>query len=739
MLKFLGLILCLASTIGITAQSRLVNYVNPFIGTGGHGHTYPGATLPFGAVQLSPDNGTQGWDWCSGYNYIDSVIAGFSHTHLSGTGIGDLCDISLMPAIRPKADTVSYASRFSHRNEMAKPGYYAVQLKTYDVWAELTTTKHCGLHQYTFPKTNDAQIRLDLGFAINWDKPTECFVQKVNDTLYTGYRKSTGWAKNQFVAFAIALSKKPTNTQLFLEKLKTSLTQAKGKDVKACFMFTTQATEKILVKCGISYSDVDGAVAALKEIPHWNFEKVKQAAEDEWEKELRKMQVKNNSMAFLQTFYTAVYHSYLAPNVFTDANFNYSIKGDFLKNSGKAERYSVHSLWDTFRGQNPLLTLTQKERVVDIINSYLDFYDANKLLPVWDLHYNETNTMTGYHAVPVIADAMLKGLAGFNYAKAYQAMKASSMQNIRGSDAYRQFGYLPQDKHGWSATITLEYAYDDWCIAQAAKIMNETRDYDYYMQRAAYFKNIYDSQTGFFRAKDSKGKFLPNFDAYYSEHGFDGQYIEGTAWQHTFFVPHAPLAMMELMGGREKFIAKLDTLFSTISKMNGENVSSDISGMIGQYAHGNEPSHHIAYLYNYAGQPWKTAEKVRKICNTMYSNQPQGLCGNEDCGQLSAWYVWSALGFYPMNPASGQYVIGSPLVNEAIITMDNGILLRLVVKNNSEKNIYIQKITYNNQPYNLNYFRHSDFVRGGYIEITMGNKPNKLWASNKAATGYSME
>jgi predicted alpha-1,2-mannosidase len=719
-------------------RKRIIDFVDPFIGTGGHGHTYPGVTLPFGMVQLSPDNGTQGWDWCSGYNYSDSVIAGFSHTHLSGTGIGDLCDISVMPTTTLKNDTLAIRTPFSHNKEVAQPGYYGVYLKQEKIWAELTATPHCGMHKYTFPASKTAQIRLDLGFAINWDKATLCSFKQINDSTFIGFRESTGWSKKQFVAFAIVVSKKIKNLKLYENKTLTNATESSAKDVMACLNFDTKEGEQILMKVGISFTDVNGALNSLKEIPVWNFDLVKNAAQTYWEKELGNVLVQSGDINFLKTFYTALYHSFLAPNTFTDYDYNYSIKGAKIVNAKGRNRYSVHSLWDTFRAANPLFTLTQTERLPDIINSYINFYDNIGLLPVWDLYFNETNTMTGYHAVPIIADAIIKGIPNFDIEKAYGAMKVSSNQKQRGTQEFIKYGYLPQDKHGWSVTITLEYAYDDWCIAQVAEYLGRRADYDEYMKRAASYKNLFDAKTGFFRAKNSDGKFVEPFDPIQSEHGFDGQYIEGTAWQHSFFVPHDVEGMANLHGSRLKLIAKLDTLFSMSSKMTGKDISADISGLIGQYAHGNEPSHHIAYLYSSLGQPWKTAEKIRQITSTMYNATPSGLSGNEDCGQMSAWYVFSALGFYPLNPMGGNYVFGSPLVNGAILLLANGKKFNMKVLNNGPKNIYISKVKLNGMEYPYTYIKHADIVAGGDLEIEMSNKPNKKWGVDPKAAIPSM-
>ena len=727
MKKLLLIYSLLTAHNSLYAQDKLINFVDPFIGTGGHGHTYPGATLPFGMVQLSPDNGTQGWDWSSGYHYSDSIIQGFSHTHLSGTGIGDLCDISVMPSINRPPDALPIKSRYSHSQETATPGYYAVHLQDSDIWAELTASPRCGMHKYTFPASQNAMIRFDLGFAINWDKPTDCYFTQVDDSSFVGWRKSTGWAKEQWVFFAIKLNKAVQKMTLIADgKTLSEGEDAKGKKVIACLQFPTKANERVTMKVGISFASIDGAKQALKEIPGWNFDGVKKQAEVIWERELGKVQIHSRDKQMMQTFYTSLYHTYLAPVIFSDAKGEYKNAKAIVEKSKTGLILSVHSLWDTFRGANPLLTITQTELVPNIINSFMAFYDQYGALPVWDLGFNETNTMTGYHSIPVIADAIMKNIRGFDWEMAYVAMRHSAMQNIRGTEAYRQYNYVPQDKHGWSVTMTLEYAFDDWCIAQVARKLKQHDDYELFMKRAANYQFLFDRQSGFFRARNSKGEWVEPFDPYHSEHDDKGIYIEGTAWQHTFFVPHDVKGYARLMGGNDKLLLKLDSLFTVSSKISGTAVSDDISGMIGQYAHGNEPSHHIAYMFAALGQQWKTAEKTREIMAAMYSATPAGLSGNEDCGQMSAWYVWSAMGMYPMNPANGEYVFGSPLVDDATIYLPNRKVFRMVVVNNSFKNKYIQKVTWNQAEYKRSFIRHTDMMRGGNLEITMGPKPSRF-------------
>ncbi|MDE3143938.1 MAG: GH92 family glycosyl hydrolase [Bacteroidota bacterium] len=726
--NIIAAIVFLGLTTPVFAQ-RTVDYVNPFIGTGGHGHTYPGAVLPFGMVQLSPDNGTQGWDWCSGYNYSDSMIQGFSHTHLSGTGVGDLCDISVLPMVNIQPSSGIVKSKFSHDQEKASPGYYSVLLKDFNVRAELTTSLRCGFHQYTFPKSDNAIIRFDLGFAINYDSNVESYFKKINDSTFIGYRFSKGWADNSKVYFAVRLSKPIKNLILISDKQSVDATETKGKDVKAQLQFSTVDGEKILMKVGLSFANTEGALESLKEISGWNFNAVKETAANVWNKELSKIKITSHDLAFKQTFYTALYHTYLEPVRFDDALGNYkSAKGNIVK--GK-NIYTVESLWDTFRAANPLFTLTQTERVPFIINSFLAFYHQSGLLPVWDLHFNETNCMTGYHAVPIIADAILKGIKGFDYADAFAAMKASANQNIRGTNFYRQYGFLPQDKLEESVTITLEYAYDDWCIAQVAKRLNSMDDYKIFMKRSESWKNVYDSTVEFARPKNSDGTWVTSFNSFNQQVDGKNAFTEGNAWQHSWFMPHDVYGLIAKYTSRNDFKNKLDSLF-TVEAPASKDLPPDVSGLIGQYAHGNEPSHHIAYLYNYIGLPEKTADLIHQICNTLYTNKTDGLCGNEDCGQMSAWYVFSSLGFYPVNPASGEYVIGVPSADKASLQLSNGKTFTVIAKGLSKSNKYIQSMKLNGAVYNKSFITHADILKGGTIEFVMAEKPGNVWGRKDA-------
>jgi len=709
------LIVAVSCAVSLQAQ-KLTTYVDPFLGTGGHGHVYPGATVPFGMVQLSPDNGTEGWDWSGGYHYSSDSIAGFSHTHLSGTGIGDWCDISVLPL----ADTNLIQQEkikipFKHANEKASPGFYSVALDN-GVQCSFTATERCGYHQYKF-NGNNAWLQFDMGFSINWDKSTNGMLQLINDTTLVGYRYSTGWAKNQRVFFA-AIFSSPVIAKQFLNSQKNDVLQDTGKSVKTVLQFNLNG-EPLLVKVGISSVGTVNALMAINEMKQQTFNQVVQKAAALWEKELSKITITTKDEQEKVRFYTALYRTCLAPVLYSDADGTYRNHTNKVVKMKKGQKYTIFSLWDTFRALNPLFTITQPQRLPDLINSMLQFEKDNGLLPVWDISTWEANTMTGYHAIPVLADAILKNIQGFDVNHAYKAMLKSANQQQRGTQDYIRFGYLPQDKQGWSVTVTLEYAYDDWCIAQVAKKIGKQNDYNLFMKRAMSYKNLFDKNTGFMRAKDSTGKFIEPFDPLLSEHGFDGQYVEGTAWQHSFFVPHDVNGLANLYGGKEKLVNKLDDLFNAPSILHGENASADVSGLIGQYAHGNEPSHHIIYMYTALGQPEKAAAKIKLVVDSLYKNGPDGLSGNDDCGQMSAWLVWTTLGMYPMNPASGEYVFGYPLVDVATIQLPNKKTLLIKVnkikKQGEVSRIY--KIKLNGKLIPVLSISHKEMMGGGILEI----------------------
>jgi predicted alpha-1,2-mannosidase len=670
-------------------------------------------------VQLSPDNGEEGWDWSSGYHYSSKTIAGFSHTHLSGTGIGDWCDISILPM----TDTSTIRREktkfpFSHKNESAKPGYYQVQLDN-KIKCELTANKRTGFHRYSYP-TNMGWLMLDMGFQINWDKTTSGSLKILNDSTIIGYRHSTGWAKGQKVYFAARFNHRFQSVTFVNDSVRNGNT-AIGNKLKAAIKFTT--SRPLEVRVSISSVSEENALLELNVSNAASFDATVKSAESLWEKELQKIKINTNDKALATKFYTSLYRTCLAPVVHSDASGAYQTHDNLQKKFIKGkEKYTVFSQWDVFRALNPLFTITQTDRLPDMINSMLQLYEDNGLLPVWDLSTWEANTMTGYHSIPIIADAILKDIKGFDYSLAYEAMKKSAYQKIRGTPAYIQYGYVPQDKHGWSVTMTLEYAFDDWCIAQVAKKLNQISDYNLFMQRAESYKTLFDSTTGFMRAKDSKGKFIEPFDPLLSEHGFDGQYIEGTAWQHSFFVPHDVEGLAKLYGGKEKLVKKLDDLFMAPSELHGENTSADVSGLIGQYAHGNEPSHHIIYMYTALGHPQKTAKWIKVVTDSMYKTGPDGLTGNDDCGQMSAWYIWSALGMYPMNPSAGQYVFGLPLIKNASITLPNKKILTIQTIENKPTNLsekFVTSVYLNNRKLTNGYITHQEILEGGMLKFIL--------------------
>jgi predicted alpha-1,2-mannosidase len=725
-----------------------IDFVDPFIGTGAHGHVYPGATVPFGMVQLSPDNGLNGWDWVSGYHYSDSIIVGFSHTHLSGTGIGDLADVLVMPVVREPDLTKhyesrndrDYKSRFSHGDESAEPGYYRVRLIDPGIDVELTATERVGLHRYTYPASTEAGVVLDLGYAINWDRPTDTYVRVESDTLVVGHRFSSGWARDERLYFAFIFSKPFTTVELANgESEAASRQEASGDSVRAYFGFSTEAGEEVQLKVGISYVDSEGAISNLmSEAPHWDFDGARAAAGAAWEQELSRVRVAGGTDSAKTVFYTALYHTKLAPILFEDVEGFYRGADGEIHTADGFTNYSIYSLWDTFRAEHPLFTIVSPERVNDMVNSMLAFQREYGYLPVWSLVGNETNTMTGHHAVPVVTDAFLKGFRGFDSTEAFAAVEKSAMADHRGLRFYKRYGYIPSELEVESVTKTLEYAYDDWATAQLALGVGDTAAYQRFRARAGAYRLVFDSTTGFMRGRHADGSWVTPFDPTESAHGEHRDYTEGNAWQHSWFVPHDVRGLIGLMGGDAPFIAKLDSLFTSDTVISGENVAPDISGMIGQYAHGNEPSHHIAYLYSYAGAPWKTQERARAILEAMYDTTPNGLAGNEDCGQMSAWYVLSALGFYPVNPADGVYVLGSPVFPEATIELGGGDRFTVRANNASPENQYIQSATLNGRPLERSFIRHSEITGGGVLELVMGPEPNRDWGAGESARPPSM-
>jgi predicted alpha-1,2-mannosidase len=685
----------------VCAQRDLTRYVNPFIGTGGHGHTFPGAIVPFGMVQLSPDTRLTGWDGCSGYHYSDSAIYGFSHTHLSGTGISDYGDILLLPTL----DENSQPARFKHQNETASPGYYSVKLDN-GILAELTATARVGMHRYTFPSTGSANIILDLAHR---DKVLDSGLRITGANTLVGWRRSQAWAKDQVVYFALEFS------QPF-----SSFTE---QNLKAYFRFDTRGAP-LLVKVAISSVDVEGALKNLSaELNHWDFERVRSDAKTAWNAELNKIVVTGGTDAQLTNFYTALYHAMTAPNLFMDVDGRYRGR-DFKTHEAKNfSNYTVFSLWDTFRAAHPLYTIIDQKRTRDFINTFLVQYEQGGRLPVWELAANETDTMIGYHAVSVIADAAVKGIDGFDLRQAFAAMKHSAELKHYGLGPYIEYGFIDMQDERESVSRVLEYAYDDWCIAQVARLLGEKADYERYVARAQSYKNVFDRESGFMRPRNNCN-WLEPFDPREVSFAF----TEANSWQYTFFVPHDVSGLVELMGGRRQFINKLDQLFATDSRTTGRE-QADITGLIGQYAHGNEPSHHMAYLYDYVAEPWKTQARVRQIMDQFYKAEPDGLIGNEDCGQMSAWYVLSAAGFYPVTPGATVYAIGSPLFPEVRFNLENGKSFVIKAAGVSDRDLYIQSATLNGKPYNRSFLLHEDLMAGGELVFQMGPRPNPRWGT----------
>ncbi|RZJ51325.1 MAG: glycoside hydrolase family 92 protein [Flavobacterium sp.] len=719
-----------------------VGHVDPFIGTGGHGHTYPGATVPFGMLQVSPDNGISSWDWCSGYHYSDSIVAGFSHLHLSGTGIGDLADILFMPTnkkidLTVKAasrDFLPYKSKYSHANEKTTPGSYQVFLEDPKINVELTSSQRTAFHKYTFAKNDQQSVVVDLGFAINWDKAVKTSLKIEDQYTISGYRYSTGWAKNQKVFFVAKFSKPITETTLIADKKVVEGKFAEGENTSLQLFFNTNNTDELYTKVALSSVSVANAKDNL-DGGNFNFQDVKSKAEKTWNTALSKITVETPVDSLKTIFYTALYHAQVAPVTYSDKNGQFRTEDDKIVKAKNYTAYSTLSLWDTFRAENPLLTIVDPNRVSDLVNSMLAYYETKKILPVWTLSANETNTMTGYHSIPVIADAYLKGIKGFDAEKAYEAMKATMMQDERGLNFYKKYGYIPYNLLDESVTITLEYAYDDWCVAQMAKALGKNEDYELFLNRSKAYEYLFDSKSGFMRGKSEDGKsWNEPFDPKHSNHREHTDYTEGNAWQHSWFVPQNVEDFIKLHGSDEVFTNRLEKLFTESSEITGNNVSADISGLIGQYAHGNEPSHHIAYMFNKANQPWRTQYWVRYILDTQYNTTPNGLSGNEDCGQMSAWYVFSSIGLYPMNPASGEYEIGSPIFEKATINLQSGKTFVIEAENVSAKNFYIQSATLNGVEFNQTSISHKQLLQGGILHFVMGSEPNKNWGLSKNHT-----
>ena len=704
---FLTAAVALATIFSVSAQDY-TQYVNPFIGTGGHGHVFLGANVPFGNIQAGPTQKKQGWDWCSGYHYSDSTVIGFGQMHLSGTGIGDLGDVSLLPMTNPSQREV----KFSHRAEYVRPGYYSVMLAS-GIRVELTATQRVAFHRYSFPAdATKGYIALNLAQGIGWDKMTSCKFKQESDKIITGFRMSEGWAKDQRVYFVAEFS----------EPVKL---EENERDTIGIFSVAS-TSQPLLVKVGISAVSVENARENLQqELPGWNFASVVAKANADWNRELSKIAIKTQDERAKRIFYTALYHTMIAPSVFSDVNGEYR-GADGKTHKGDFTDYTTFSLWDTYRAAFPLMTLIQPEMQRDLAETMLHIFKQQGKLPVWHLMGNETDCMVGNPGIPVLVDIALKG---FNVDKkaVFEAVKASAMRDERGMGLLKKYGYIPCDLDPEKETVAkgLEYALADACIAKLAKQLGKTEDYKYFYKRSQSYRDFYfDKQTKFMRGVTSDHKFREPFDPFSTVHRQD-DYTEGNAWQYVWLVPHDVHGLVAAFGGEKPFVSKLDSLFIVNGDM-GADASPDITGLIGQYAHGNEPSHHILYMYNYVGQPWKGADKIRYVWANLYHDDFDGLSGNEDVGQMSAWYILSSVGFYQVDPAGGRYVFGSPLFDEATLNVGNGKTFRVVAHNNSSENKYIQSAKLNGKPYTRSYIDFKDIVRGGTLEFVMGNKPSQF-------------
>ena len=738
-----SLLLGMAACTQTSTSQDYTDFVNPFIGTGGHGHTYPGAVVPNGMIQPSPDTRIYQWDACSGYYYNDSTINGFSHTHLSGTGCGDYGDVLLMPtvgkqdyqAMGSKSQQMAYASAFSHQNEMAQPGYYSVVLDRYNVKAELTATKRAAIHRYTFPQSDESGFILDLDYSLQRQKNEEMELEVISDTEICGRKKTVYWAFDQYINFYAKFSKPFTYTMvtdsMVLDEGGPLLSTA-----KVLLHFNTKAGEEVYVKVGISAVDIDGARKNVEaEIPEWDFNGVRKAARASWNDYLAKIDIDTDDKDQKTMFYTALYHTGVQPNLFTDVDGRY-LGMDLKAHQGSVNEpmYTIFSLWDTFRAYHPLMTIIDPDLNEAFIRSLIQKQREGGVFPMWELAGNYTGTMIGYHAVPVIVDAYMKGYHNFDVNEAYKACLRVAEYDTTGIKCpplvlphlmpqakywKNKIGYVPCDKDNEAVAKALEYAYNDWCISAFAESLGDAANHEKYAKFAEGYKTYFDPSTRFMRGLDSKGNWRTPFNPRSSTHRND-DYCEGTAWQWTWFVPHQIDGLVELMGGREGFISKLDSLFTVSSVLEGENTSADISGLIGQYAHGNEPSHHIIHMYNYVDKPYRTQELVDSVLQTLYFNDPDGLSGNEDCGQMSAWYILNAMGFYQVCPGKPVYSIGRPLFNKATVNLKDGKKFTVIAKNNSRENKYIQSMVLNGKPLDKPFFTHQDIVDGGTLELTMG-------------------
>jgi predicted alpha-1,2-mannosidase len=736
--------ICCGEIVLAGHAKSVVDSVNPLIGTDAHGHVFPGATVPFGMVQLSPDTRDNGWDGCSGYHYSDSSILGFTHNHLTGTGCPDLGNILLMPTVGdlklvPGAKPgEGYQARFSHEQEIARPGYYQVFLPDYQVNVELTATARAGLHRYTFPAADAAHVIVDLQHGVG-NNVTEAQLTIEDNHTASGFRRSDGWGGGKVYYFVMEFSRPFDSAGVAQADKDIAGKQTNGKETKGHFDFKTKAGEQIKVRVGLSTVSVEGARSNLRaEIPGWDFDAVAKAARKQWEQALSAVAVQTKDEHLERTFYTALYHSLLAPTLLSDVDGQFRGPDRQVHQAKGYNYYTELSLWDTFRAENPLLTLVQPQRVNDFVKTMLEHFTifGHQTLPVWPEGGKETWCMIGNHAIPVIVDAYIKGFRDWDAHEALHDMIASTEGDREQLNAYRSKGFIPTGKGVQSVSKVLEYAYDDACISRLAKMLGQEDAAQKYLKRSHSWENVFDPSTGFMRGKNADGSWVTPFGDKEMNSITFNEYTEANAWQYNFFVPQDVPGLIAKLGGDDKFVARLDEMFDTKETIPNLSSIPDVTGVIGMYSHGNEPDHHVAYLYNYAGQPWKTQARVRQVANTLYTDTPAGICGNDDCGQTSAWYVFTALGFYPVDPASGAYILGSPLVDQATFNLDSkfyrGRSFTVVAQNNSAGNMYIQSATLNGKPFTRNFILQDEIAAGGKLVLVMGPTPNKSFGSAPA-------
>ena len=732
MKRLVNLLAAFILSVNCISAQNLTRWVNPFIGTGAvqsslSGNNYPGATVPFGMVQLSPDTReAPDWAQASGYDYNDSIIYGFSHTRLSGTGASDFIDILLFPTISDKRK-----STFTHQHEQARPGYYQVLLKDEKIQAELTASVHVGVHRYTCSDGDQLKLWLDLDHSANkgsWNRRIiQSQLRMVSPTVVEGYRIITGWAKLRKIYFHLEFSQPILSNQLYDgNRMYENTPVINGTELRGLFCFDKKWNKELICKVALSPVSIENArLNMATEVPGWDFEYIARAAETSWEKELRKIIIQGTDLQ-KKIFYTALYHTMVQPNTMSDVNGEYMASDYVTRSVAKGEvHYSTFSLWDTFRAAHPLYTLMHTHRIPDFVKSMMRQYDYYGYLPVWQLWGQDNYCMIGNHSIPVIVDAVLKGVAGVDEEKAYEAVFNSSIVSHPNSpfEVWEKYGYMPENIQTQSVSITLEQAFDDWCVAQLAKRLGKEKDYNHFMKRSAFYRNLFNSKTGFFQPKNDKGEWIEPFDPYKS--GANGGYpfTEGNAWQYFWYVPQNIPDLISLTGGNKAFVAKLDTFF-TVSYQSGA-LNDNASGFVGQYAHGNEPSHHVAYLYACAGEPWKTQKYVAYIMNELYNDSSSGYAGNDDCGEMSAWYVFGALGFYPVNPVSGEYVIGTPMLEEAVIQLPGRKTFTVKAPRKEDNEVYICSMKLNGEKYTKNYITHQDIMKGGILEFVMTASPGK--------------